>query len=346
MKHRHVSVRRLFVVGCPRSGTTAVQAQLASLPGVYSLGETHFFVRLLGHFDRWLSQDQSLRRRQFFRSWVVSGHAHRRMRLGLRNAMGDAAGQWRLWRRLTGRGYARQMACLLDRMALDAGCSAWVEKTPDHLAYIDAISRWIPDARFLHVVRCGEDVVASAIDGQTRYPGHPAFAGGIEYWVRRWNRASEVHLRYAGDPRHVVLPYECLLAEPARVRALLAELTGTQLQRRTSTAGEARIANLTLEPWKQGATDGVVRLPQRKFENLFGPNLQSWIRSNLDDYAELVEQLAHRQRSHGWIAEAARRALPTARPQRTSRTTPIRDVSAARAVTPIASRAAMPPLAQ
>jgi len=47
-------MRRTFVVGCPRSGTTLVQAMIARHPDVFSLHETFFFESLLGDAElRW-----------------------------------------------------------------------------------------------------------------------------------------------------------------------------------------------------------------------------------------------------------------------------------------------------
>ena len=41
------------------------------------------------------------------------------------------------------------------------GCAGWVEKTPANLYAVDVIERWVPGARFVHIVREGADVVAS-----------------------------------------------------------------------------------------------------------------------------------------------------------------------------------------
>lgn len=312
MQQRQSPVRKVFVVGCPRSGTTIVQAQLAALPGVYSPGETHFFEHLLGHFDRWLFHHPRFGRATTRRMWLVSGRTHRRVNECFAEATrGDGAGA-KLPRRLTGAGYTRCLVRRLDALARQSGHGAWVEKTPDHLAYIDIISRRVPDAVFLHVVRNGEDVVASAIEAQLRYRDRRAFSGGIDHWIARWNRAAEEHLRFAGHPRHVVLPYEGLLAAPDRVRELLAELCGLDPHPPDGPVpGVGRIADPHNEPWKQDALDGVVRAPPRKVEALFGPRLQRQLRALLGDYPGFLDELAQRQEDprHRRIVLAARTLL-------------------------------------
>ena len=42
--------KRVFLVGCPRSGTTLLQSMLHAHPSIYSLPETKFFHVLIG-FD-------------------------------------------------------------------------------------------------------------------------------------------------------------------------------------------------------------------------------------------------------------------------------------------------------
>ena len=41
-----MNIKRVLLVGCPRSGTTILQAILSSHPEVFSLPETHFFPAL------------------------------------------------------------------------------------------------------------------------------------------------------------------------------------------------------------------------------------------------------------------------------------------------------------
>jgi len=42
---------RAFLVGCPRSGTTLLQAMLFAHPEIYSFPETNFFLSLFGARD-------------------------------------------------------------------------------------------------------------------------------------------------------------------------------------------------------------------------------------------------------------------------------------------------------
>ena len=301
----NASMRRIFLVGCPRSGTTVVQAVLASLPGVMSFGETNYLLRLLGQFDRWLRGDPVTERKWRKRLRLAKRKTHRVMQHSIESAFERAEDVPRLRRHWSGRAYLREFCRALDLASQAQGCHCWVEKTPDHLAYVDVLAREIPDAHFLHVVRNGEDVLASAIDGQMRYRKHEVFEGGIPHWVERWNRAVGVHVQHAQDARHTVLPFECLFAAPDEVHRLLCNLAGIDEKLVPRQSGNRlHIADLDEEPWKRGSTEGIPRLPKRKFERVFGPDTQLWIRAHLADYRQVINALALAQPELPWIARA------------------------------------------
>lgn len=230
---------------------------------------------------------------------------HQRLQDGLRPLLGDAA----LPRRLSGGGYIADFLARLDAAALRAEAPGWIEKTPDHLAYVDVIRARCPDAMFVHVLRRGEDVVASAVDAEIHYADHQVFQGGVTHWVQRWNRAAEVHRRCAGQPGHWVLCHEDLLQQPdvelARLLRFLALPPADVSLPRQALADPAR------EPWKQQALSGRVAPVQAKAAQLFGPALQQFLRRGLHDYTAVRQQVLQAQ------ARAEMQAQPSAaRPPR------------------------------
>jgi hypothetical protein len=175
----------------------------------------------------------------------------------------------------------------LDRTALRRGDGTWIEKTPNHTFYIDTILRLVPDAKFIHLIRPGEDVVASCIQASlesARQPESWAFQQSLPWHVAYWNTAMRIHLSHIGQDRHFFLLYEDLIAEHKRSLREIRDFAGlsTKRVRRADLAPLA--ADIASMPWQSSARSGVPRAPERRFESLFGSELQAWIRSNLLAY--------------------------------------------------------------
>ncbi|MBJ3773817.1 sulfotransferase, partial [Klebsiella pneumoniae] len=76
----------------------------------------------------------------------------------------------------------------------------WLEKTPDHLFYIDHLRAAVPDVRFLHVQREGTQVVGSLYRVARDHPAWRPFLS-LERCVDRWDTARRESERWRGDPR-------------------------------------------------------------------------------------------------------------------------------------------------
>ncbi|HEV7779340.1 MAG TPA: sulfotransferase [Luteibacter sp.] len=280
-------MRRTFVVGCPRSGTTIVQALLARHPAIYTLPETAFFEDLHGelayrwgdHFAR--PQRQRLRHRLGF-----ARKAMREKFVALQHKLAvDAAAARRP--PLRSHAMAEGFIDMLDGLAAEAGRSMWIEKTPNHLLYIPEIEALVPDARFVHVIRPGADVLASLVDAYLRFENDLAFGGGTVHWARRWNHAMRLHGAHVGQARHHFIFLEDLIhhqdTEWKRLCAFLDVPAHVSLEE----ACNQTIANLEQEPWKQGAVSGLVLESDRKVEALFGPTMRQWLQTHLVPYEDL-----------------------------------------------------------
>jgi hypothetical protein len=210
---------RVFVVGCPRSGTTLLQAMLASHPDIFSFPETHFFSKLRGRFAS-------------NPGWVASPRPAWRELKELARSLGveDRARltPWHLG--FVARAYEQAFLRVVDEACLHAGKGTWVEKSPIHLHFIDEIASVIPDARFIHVVRNGKRVVSSFYrlcltdPGWVRQvlPGNPdqnLRSDSEDYRVLdavvdRWNKDVAISAAAAGLRRHTITSLERLTAHP------------------------------------------------------------------------------------------------------------------------------------
>lgn len=280
------AVGQVFLVGCPRSGTTLLQRLLSTHPAIVSLPETHFLQRLLRDGDR--------------RREAVAGGRWKRMH-GMRHALQARLGwvpgrqalrAWAGMPELVSPIPAAQLGCsvavhirafsvAMTALCAQAGAQLWLEKTPDHLFYLQAISRYLPQARVIHLLRDGEEVVASLQAAAARYPQWRRYAD-VERAIDRWNCAITESETWQGDQRHLHVRYERLVARPQQELARIFAFLGCQnVSCPTAEAASSDMAALVRsdEPWKQGAADAIA--DRRKFQQQFNEVQRERIRAGL-----------------------------------------------------------------
>lgn len=218
-------MKRFFLVGCPRSGTTLLQSMLAGHPEVYTLPETHFFQKISGRLPP--------------KAPVVSPRAASRVLDTVAMSLRQTAVRPRVPRWWLGRGrYAEALIALLDHAAMSASKSIWLEKSPVHLHYQGEIASRVPGVAFVHLLRDGRDVVASLVDVASKDPSRwvPQLLGRggvrwnrssiLEAAVRRWNSDLEASLDRIGDASHLLVTYERLIEDPVSVLSMVCGFMG------------------------------------------------------------------------------------------------------------------------
>jgi hypothetical protein len=170
----------------------------------------------------------------------------------------------------------------LDRLALERGKAAWLEKTPDHVFYLDEIQRYIPGVAAIHVIRRGEDVVASLRDAALRYPGGEGGWSRYGDWreaVARWNASVARSLSYRGVAGHLLVRHEDVTADPeAALRRIcaFAGLAFDPAMLRDYRETSARVSRES-ESWKAGVRGSIESSASGKFDQLFTPEERAWI---------------------------------------------------------------------
>jgi hypothetical protein len=144
----------VFVVGCPRSGTSALSWALASHPEWWTSVETHFYYYLL--------RDNS-----FARAWSQSRDA----------------GSWLEVHDVSGDEFLAHAGTGFDRMmrSRSEGLN-WVDGSPENLMVADPLLRMFPDARMFHVVRSPQAVCLSMLTSGFREPWARDLGAAIETW--------------------------------------------------------------------------------------------------------------------------------------------------------------------
>lgn len=271
---------RFFLVGCPRSGTTYLQSLIAAHPQVVSFPETHFF-RAVGNQARSRLGLASRRRRERDRLHRFLTHIDR---LDL-DAFIPRYSPFI-------RPYARAFVRILDALALEQRRAYWLEKTPDHIHYIAHIQHYVPASRFIHLVRQGPDTVASLYAILRDYPNAWGEGCDLDWCIGRWNGDVRLTATYRDQPRHHVVFYERLAADPGSTlvevcRFLDLPFDATMLTRQAQTAQELVLAH---EAWKQSVLSGAPSTPGARFAAVFTPVEQAYVLSRLLDPTQLFPE--------------------------------------------------------
>lgn len=285
--------RRIFLVGCPRSGTTLLQCLLAAHSEVASFPETRFVLRLVGQFPyRLLGQRPST-----LRGWLQ--HLLRQGRIWCNLADRTRISYVKTFLASINRPelihlypqhavlLSQQLAgciSILDALAQESNKSCWLEKTPDHLAYVDIIENLLPDVRFVHIIRSGEDVVASIYDAANRYPeSWNSCYQHVPTCVTHWNRSILNTRRYRSQANHWVVSYESLVRDAPSVLRQLCQFLELKFEENMveSFSHEARHLVLGNEEWKSGVTQAIKSTAGTKFFQVFGPQERQYITEHL-----------------------------------------------------------------
>ena len=105
----------------------------------------------------------------------------------------------------------------MESVARQQGVARWADCTPDHLLYMRAIKREIPNALFIHIIRDGRDVALSYVQQNWSHPlpwdrsEKLGVAGLYWEWVVRKGRQQGAFL--GTDYREI--RFEDLIANPA-----------------------------------------------------------------------------------------------------------------------------------
>jgi hypothetical protein len=152
----------VFVIGAPRSGTTALGRALGEHSRLYAGDETLFMMELFGNrrgeavHERWAGRPSS--------SWL------RRENVTLDDFLEALGGG---------------LDALLTR---NAGGRRWVDHTPMYARIAPTLGRVFPRAAFLHILRDGREVVNSMINISRTLPGDVAEQMKTKGFVPEWGR--------------------------------------------------------------------------------------------------------------------------------------------------------------
>ena len=169
--------RPVFVVGCPRSGTTLLRQLLNAHPNLSCGPETHF-----------LSSMEEIEKSRW-----------RELAL-----FGVSQSEWR--------SHVRDLFSWVHmQFAEEHGKTRWIDKTPAYALILDFIDQLYPDCQVVHVVRNPRDV----IDSYRRRWGIRREWAGTQAWPKYVRAAREFGKSHPED-RYIEVCYEDLVTDPRK----------------------------------------------------------------------------------------------------------------------------------
>ena len=214
------STAPVFVLGCPRSGTTVLYHILLSAGNfaVYR-AESNVFSVLQPRFGNLRSESN---RRELLRYWLKS-------KIFQVSELDTGLMREKLLR--DGHSAGAFLRIFMEEIARAQGVERWADCTPDHLLYMREIKREISNALFVHIIRDGRDVALSYAKQGWAYPfpwdkGQQLAVAGLYWeWIVRRGRAYGRELRQDYCEVH----YEDLVEKPRETLRSLTDFVGQEL---------------------------------------------------------------------------------------------------------------------
>lgn len=215
----NAAFRPVFVVGCPRSGTTLLSVMLDRHSEVAVPPETHFAARVVPY-----AFPESSKISSGIEALPVQAVRDLLHRTPLNDLKLDPAA---VIMRLRGcpASPATLLRSVLEEYAARRNKPKVAEKTPGHELYVEQLSAWFPQARFVWIVRDGRAVVKS--QRRMHWIHEPIWQLSLH-----WRRSAIQALRFeAAHPDNIFrVRYEDLLRDPHRTLGPLHRFLGIRLE--------------------------------------------------------------------------------------------------------------------
>jgi len=263
----------LFVVGCPRSGTTLLQRMLDHHPQLAVANDSHFIPRAIEEVP--IGVDPPLTPELV--EWV---RTYRRFyRLGLSDAAVDQAAT-------KAHTYREFVSALYTEYGRLRGKILAGEKTPNYDRYLPRLHSLFPWARTIHIIRDGRDVALSALEWARKDKG----PGRFELWSEEpvavcalWWRWHVSTGRWDGavleSSRYCEVRYEALVRRPDAVLSRIVDFLDLPFSHQMVTFYEGKTR------FKPGLSAKRAWLPPT-------PGLRDWRTQMNERDVELFEALA------------------------------------------------------
>ncbi len=268
-------IQRVFIVGCPRSGTTLLQSLLAANSQIASFPESKFFYNLIS-----LPENKSRR--------YTLGLVTPKLRPML-DSFFDEIQRPEMKKQLPKLPlislYTQRFLTILDTITQEQGKKIWLEKTPEHLHYIKYIEKFVPQSKIIHIVRNGDDVVASLYEVIQNYPETWGWFinKGLDGCIQRWIDDIEITRNHLHKPNHMLVRYEELVENTESILVKICDFLNVEYQAKMleNYKISAKILIRSREKWKSKVSEDIQKSNSDKFRQIFDKKQQNYIQSKL-----------------------------------------------------------------
>ncbi|MBT6843919.1 MAG: hypothetical protein HOA17_09035 [Candidatus Melainabacteria bacterium] len=211
----------IFVIGCPRSGTTLLASILNRHSQIASGPETHFFDFVSRRNINWkeftLTGFTKLLAESRIQDFIqAAGISKEKL---IKNYKQDPQSKYQSKLEID-QFYKKEVFDLLMNSFLDQKAkSRFCENTPQHLYNIEEILTLYPQAKFVHLIRDGRDTTRSLMQMPWRPKG---LVNNARFWVRNLKEVSRT-INKLGTDSILEIRYEELVTKPEQSLELICD---------------------------------------------------------------------------------------------------------------------------
>jgi len=277
----------IFIVGHPRSGSTLLASLLGEHTKIAALPETHF-VR------------SSIYGGTPLKRWMAGRSLKAKVELIYTNVRLPDAGieseeftRYCQQQDVDPRSSAQLLRAFLQLCRERGGKDMILEKTPGHIAHVNEILKWIPQAKIIFTVRDARDAVSSLLRVKWTHSNPKRHAA---YWAWCVRKAISAKTDYPGQV--YIARYEDLVQDPERSLRDMCDFLGVEYQEYKLAGERAQGVVPTWEmEWKRNS-----------MSKIDPAHANQWMKSGDPGLNALVERIAHAEMvSLGYVLSAPER---------------------------------------
>lgn len=263
-------MKKFFIVGCSRSGTSIVQKHIVANKDIYSLPETAFFSignetkeKRIKNLYRTLDYTSSFDRSSLYKKNIEQlVSALELIKINTQEFIEHGIGEYNTFE------------SILNYAAKSNGYEYWVEKTPLHFIRSKEILRNYPNAEIIFVLRNGLDVCASIRDRAIKYDEF-SHQHNINFSINLWNNSISIADKMKDNPRFHILDFNKFTESPDTI---LHDILPDVPKRLKETPVNITNSN---EKWKENINGKIQKQPS-KVENLLSKEEIQYAKSKLN----------------------------------------------------------------